>query len=727
MPKSVGCLPRECAGESNHVRLPQRRAGGRARLCCVLMLFAGVAHSEPGDLGDVVVTSTLRPVAVLDVPGSVTVLDPATLAGAGLQHFEDVMSLVPNLNWAGDTARPRYFQIRGIGELAQYQGAPNPSIGFLVDDIDFSGIGSAATLFDIDRVEVLRGPQGARYGANALGGLIYMSSAEPSADYSGRIELGAGNYGTREYGAVLSGPVAALASGFRLAVQRYTGDGYYSNAYLGRNDTASFDELTVRGRWRIQPSERLRIDLTFLRVRVDDGYDDFSVANARTTYSDQPGTDSQHSTGVAARLEYQLSSSLHLTTIASYADSPIRYSYDGDWGNPDIWAPYVYRSSEVQDRHRSTRNLEIRVAGEPDNGTHWVAGIYALNLNETLDDSIHNLYQDPTTQYFPPESDSTTSSDYASHSAAVFGVFEQDLSSTLRLEIGLRSERRIVWYADSLTATDSPALSRAYSPVDHLWGGNLSLEWKPTALQSVYGLISRGYKAGGFNLSPGLPTQELEFQPESDLNFEVGYKADAPGLRLHFDGSVFYARRTALQLLTGTQLQPDDPSTFVFYTGNAPHGFNVGLESNVVWQATPRLEAGLTLGLLRTRYEGLQQSGVALPDRAVPHAPSWQGAAHLAWKDPSGVFARLEVTGMGRFYFDLPPNPTASRAYGLVNLRCGFETAHVSLSVWARNLLDKNYAVRGFYFGDEPPDFPEKEYLQLGPPRTIGIEAVRRF
>ncbi len=727
MPRSVGYLPRVRAGKSSDIEAPLHRARAHARWCCAVLLLAGVVHAETGDLGDVVVTATLRPVPVLDVAGSVTVLRPASLGGASLQHLEDVLSLVPNLNWAGDTARPRYFQIRGIGELAQYQGAPNPSIGFLIDDIDFSGIGSAATLFDIDRIEVLRGPQGARYGANALGGLIYMSSAEPTADYTGRIEVGAGNYDTRQYGAVLSGPVPALASGFRLAVQRYTSDGYYTNAYLGRNDTANFDELTVRGRWRVEPSERLRLDLTFLRARLDDGYDDFSIANRRTTYSDQPGQDSQHSTGIAARLEYQLSSALHLTTIASYADSPIRYSYDGDWGNPAVWNPYVYRSSEVQDRHRTTRNLEFRLAGDPAGGTHWVAGIYALNLHETLADAIHNLYQDPTSQYFPPESDSTTSSDYASHSAAIFGEIEQDLSNTLRLEIGLRSERRQVWYADSLTSTDAPALSRAFSPVDRLWGGNLSLEWKPTPLQGVYGLVSRGYKAGGFNLSPGLPTGELEFRPESDLNFEVGYKVDAPELRLHFDGSVFYARRSALQLLTGTQLQTDDPSTFVFYTGNAPRGFNAGLESNLVWQAAPTLEVGLTLGLLRTRYQGLAQSGVTLPDRAVPHAPSWQGATHLMWKDPRGVFARVELTGMGRFYFDLPPNPTASRAYALVNLRLGYETPRGSLSVWARNLLDKNYAVRGFYFGDEPPDFPDKEYLQLGPPRTVGIEAMRRF
>ena len=125
-------------------------------------------------LSEIVVTATLRAVPLSELPGSVSVLNSQTLRDAGQQNFEDVMGLVPNLNWAGDTSLPRYFQIRGVGELQQYQGAPNPSVGFLIDDIDFSGLGMAATLFDVDHIEVLRGPQGTLYGANALAGLIYV-------------------------------------------------------------------------------------------------------------------------------------------------------------------------------------------------------------------------------------------------------------------------------------------------------------------------------------------------------------------------------------------------------------------------------------------------------------------------------------------------------------------------------------------------------------------------
>jgi hypothetical protein len=101
-------------------------------------------------LDEIVVTATLRRAPAIDVPASVTVLDRQTLRDAGRTNFEDVLGLIPNLNWAGDTSLPRYFQVRGIGELEQYQGAPNPSVGFLIDDVDFSGLGTAGTLYDIE-------------------------------------------------------------------------------------------------------------------------------------------------------------------------------------------------------------------------------------------------------------------------------------------------------------------------------------------------------------------------------------------------------------------------------------------------------------------------------------------------------------------------------------------------------------------------------------------------
>ena len=179
---------------------------------------AGSDGREPAQpLEEIVVTASLRPEPIQNFPASTTVLDARTLRAAGLQHFEDVLALVPNLNWAGGTSRPRYFQLRGIGELEQYQGAPNPSVGFLIDGIDLSGVGMPATLFDIGQVEVLRGPQGTRYGANALAGLIKLNTHAPERVVTVRTEATAGDDGTFAAGIVAGGPIGADDDGCRVA------------------------------------------------------------------------------------------------------------------------------------------------------------------------------------------------------------------------------------------------------------------------------------------------------------------------------------------------------------------------------------------------------------------------------------------------------------------------------------------------------------------------------
>jgi iron complex outermembrane recepter protein len=688
---------------------------------------AQAGSSSDPQLDEIVVTASLRPVPLSEMPGSVSVLTDATLRDAGQQHIEDVLALVPNLNWAGDTSRPRYFQIRGIGELLQYQGAPNPSVGFLIDDIDFSGLGSAATLFDVDHIEVLHGPQGTLYGANALAGLIYVQSAAPSETFGGRAEIDAGDYDERSYGAVITGPVSALDSAFRLAVQRYTSDGFYHNAYLGRSDTDGRDELTLRGRWRYDPSDQLRVDLTVLRVQINNGYDAWSIDNTRTTQSDHPSADRQDSTGVSAHATYTGLGSATLTTIATYADTAVDYGFDGDWGNPNLWAPYTYDFTEYQVRHRSTRSLEMRLADAPAHGLSWLFGVYAFELREGLRDTSAGTYVDPFDPTQNSNSLSVVSSEYHARSGALYGQLDGDFNARTRWSVGLRAERRTTHYDDTTTNLDAPATANDFGPANNLWGGQASLDTRIADGQHVYALISRGYKAGGFNLSPGLPANQLQFTPESDLNLEVGHKAQLQDGRLRLDTSLFYMIRHSEQLLTGEQTDPSDPDTFIFYTGNAKSGYNYGLESTLAWQARPQLELGGTMGLLQTLYRGFVQNDIELPARALPHAPDWQAAVNATWRDPRGPYARIDVTGMGAFFYDLPPNDTRSHAYGLVNGKLGWETERYEAYLWGRNLLNKNYTVRGFYFGDEPPDFNNKLYTQLGEPRNFGVHFTARY
>jgi outer membrane receptor protein involved in Fe transport len=727
------------------LNLPAIIAVGALSAAAVAPTAAAVADSP--ELQEIVVTATLRSMPATEVPASVTVLSEQTLRDAGRANLEDVLGLIPNLNWAGDTSLPRYFQLRGIGELEQYQGAPNPSVGFLIDDIDFSGLGTAGTLYDIDQVDVMRGPQPTRYGANALGGLIYLKSAEPTDALYGRVDLDAGDYATNSQGAVISGPVESLDSGFRLAVQRYYSNGYYHDLYLNRDDTNRQDEYTYRAKWAYTPSDRLRIELTAMHMNIDNGYDAYAIDNSRNTETDQPGVDSQHSTGVSVRAHYLASDTVGLTAIATYAKSVIKYSYDGDWGNPALWAPVAtaYQASEIQNRDRTTRTLELRLGTESTQGFGWLAGFYGNVLDESLTDLSLSDYQPLGLPVDPvdDQSNNVIDSGYRARNVALFGELDGDLASDLRWSAGLRGERWSASYhgttADFLGTnigyTNAPVTPTAIlsvtpatlSPANDLWGGQVSLTYKLDPGRSLYATAVRGYKAGGFNLSQDLLPDQLSFNPETDVNLETGYKADLNDHRLTVNADVFYLHRHDAQVKTSFQSDPSNPDAFTYYTGNATSGRNYGLESDLEWRAADRVTLGADLGLLQTHFEDFVQQGrtgstLAPVSRELPNAPHWQAAVNVTYRDPrgpsGGPFARIDATGMGGYYFDLPPNFTTSKPYGLLHAKIGWETPRWSAYLSGRNLLDKRYPVRGFYFGDVPPNFPNELYIQLGDPRT---------
>jgi len=215
----------------------------------LLFVAAAAAAGNESSLEEVLVTADLREKNLQQLPASATVLDAHTLDIAGVQHFQDVLGLVPNLNWAAGTSRPRYFQLRGIGELEQWQGAPNPSVGFLIDGIDFSGVGMPATLSDVDSIEVLRGPQGTAYGANALAGLIAVNTRAPHRDAEANARVLFGDYGTYGVNGVLGGALGGGEAAWRFSAGNYRSDGFRRDSYLDRNDTNGYDESSARAKF----------------------------------------------------------------------------------------------------------------------------------------------------------------------------------------------------------------------------------------------------------------------------------------------------------------------------------------------------------------------------------------------------------------------------------------------------------------------------------------------
>jgi len=692
--------------------LNQRRAlGAFAVVLLITTPQANFAFAEE-IIDEIIVSADFRVRSTSKLPASITVLERETIEQAAVQHFEELVFVVPNFNWSGDGNRARYFQIRGVGELEQYEGAPNPSVGFLIDDIDFSGIGTIATLFDVQQVEILRGPQGTRYGASALGGLVYVQSTEPTSEWSGNARLGVADDDAFSGGFALGGPIGSSGTtSFRVSAHHYQSNGFRENSFLGRDDTNGRRETAVRGKLLWEPDNAWTVRLTAMYSDIDDGYDAFAIDNSLTVLSDRPGKDAQESVGASIKAVWNGSDKFSLTSITSFADSDIDFSFDGDWGNPEAWAPFTYDFISLNVRERSTLSQEFRLTS-----TNWLVGVYVIKLNDDLATLDQGDYVDPIFD-FAFNLDDTFISSYEAVNAALFGQLDFDLGDSSRFSVGLRVEDRSTDYADSSGMTLGPG--------ETMVGGDLTLSHGMTDTLTGFVSLSRGYKAGGFNLGV-VPDDRREFKQETLWSLEAGIKSYWLDSTLALNGSVFYSERNDQQVRTSFQLDPNDPLSFVFFTDNAAKGRTVGFEADLSWQPNESWQLYANLGLLKAEFEDFMTPQVDLGGRRQAHAPDYTIAIGGLYRHPRGYFARLDFTARDDFYFDVS-HDQKSTATEIVNARVGYDADRWSAQLWVRNLLDERYPVRGFYFGNEPPNFPNELYLRYGDPRQVGVTFEMRF
>jgi len=673
-----------------------------AALLPVLITSPAVADVA---IDEIIVTADFRERPADELPTSVSVLSGDAIREAAQQHFEELVNTVPNLNWSGDGHRARHFQIRGIGELEQYEGAPNPSVGFLIDDIDFSGIGGVATLFDMESVEVLRGPQGSRYGANALAGLIYMRSQTPSTERDGRFRISAGDDDAWSLGMAFGGALDELErTTFRVSGERHESNGFRDNIYLNRKDTNGREETSLRARMRFDVSDEFKVNVASMYTNIDNGYDAFALDNSYTMLSDKPGKDAQESIGASLRFDWEGPANGTLTAITSFANSDIDFSFDADWGNDDSWAPVTYDYVSLTDRERQTLSQEFRYVADG-----WLVGFYAMNLAEDFRRTDLGDYYDPFYDW-ADSLDYQFSSEFESTNLSAFGQLDWQLGAKTTLLAGLRVERRAADYADTDGLSSEPS--------ETMWGGELSLSHDLNDNVMSYLSLSRGYKAGGFNLGP-VPMGLRTFGNEVLWMLEAGIKSSFARNRLQLNVAAFFSQREDQQVSISEQLVPNDPASFVFFIINDADGGEArGLEVDLRWFATDALEIYGSAGLMNSELGPI--------GRDLAHAPRYTLAVGAAWRSNSGYFARLDMTARDEFYFDAG-HDEKSKAYELVHARAGFEGENWLVEIWARNLLDEQYAVRGFYFGNEPPDFPPTLYTRPGDPRHAGITIERRF
>ena len=684
---------------------------------------ASPGATAPAKLEPLRVTADLWASPLERIAASVTAFDADALRLGAVRHFGDLADQIPNFTWSGGTSRPRYFQIRGIGENSQYEGeTPDSAVRFLVDDLDFTGLGTIGGTFDVRQVEVLRGPQAGAFGANAAGGLVRLVTNAPTPYWTGQAEATAGGDALRAGGFAVGGPLVAAQPErlmVRLAVHRQASDGFRRNVTLGR-DTNARDEFSARLRLTANPSAVWRWEGAVFYADADNGFDEFALDNNGTrTFSDQPGRDTQRSTAASLRGTYSGFTDVRVTSVTAGAWTDSVYSYDDDW----TAASYMGFSDLRRDR--TVLNQELRLDSAAVRGAagwidRWTLGAFASRTDE---DSRYTNED--------PGNVRGLRGDYRSDQFAVFGQAAHDFAPGTRLVAGLRTERVETEGRGTRTrfrktrGTFDPAVAFAPAFGDTLFGGKLTLEQDLSARQLAFVSVTRGYKAGGVNIDARIspPADPLVYGTEDLWNYEAGVRGSGFDGRLTGEVTVFLLQRRNTQVRDSAGFG----GNYRFFTANARNARVHGVEAAGAYALTRAWSVQGSLAQMGSELDRFTlTNGNAGGGRRLANTPPYGYTAAVRYQPEQGLFARAELVGRAR-QFDSNNQNEARRPFRVVNASLGYAWPRWSLTAWVRNAFDRRYDKRVFFFGNEDPDYIETRYETRADPRQVGVTAAYRF
>ncbi|TVP75287.1 MAG: TonB-dependent receptor [Puniceicoccaceae bacterium] len=663
-----------------------------------------------------VVTGELWESELQKTTASVTVLGADKLEDNGVQHFEDVINAIPNLTWTGGTSRPRYIQIRGIGENSQFEGeTPDSTVRFMIDDLDLTGIGSVGNLFDVQQVEVLRGPQAGAFGANAAGGMVRIVTNEPTPYWTGQAEATIGNDDLRAAGIAVGGPLLENDPEqltFRLALHKLEQNGFRKNKFLNRDDTNERDELTTRLKLRWQPSADWQIDGQLLYADFDNGYDVFTLSNSRTrTFSDEPGRDEQESLGASIKAKWN-GDQVAVTSTTGYSRSDSLYSFDGDWGAGSSAPPpftSFYDDFLTLNRDRDVFSQELRVDSTAQENAlglidRWTVGLYFQRLDETS-----NAVWD---------SGALMDTKFLSESIAIFGQATHMFNDRTRLRVQLRFE----YYQVDVSGKGDfygTLYNDKLSSSDNLWGGNITLEHDLSEKTQAHVSFIRGYKAGGASTPNFTGVRDITYDAETLWTLESGLRSSLFDDAVDLSVTAFYIYREDPQFRDSAGAG----SFFDYITTNGDRAHHYGVESEGIWYFAEDWSVSANLGLLKAKRSSYTARGFQVDSRDIANAPNFTYGTRLSYSPSAGLFGNLELLGSDE-YFESNSHREKRSAYTLVNASLGYRFNNFTVTFWGKNLFDEQYEDRIFSFNNGGGT---QRYESPAAPRTFGVTANYRW
>lgn len=674
-------------------------------------LILSVIPSEPEE--EVIVTAQKTPERLQDVPISITVLDEQEIEDADITSFTEVANSTPNFSFfnRGDSRLFSIYSVRGITNLSF---ASRDAVGFYIDDVpyDYGGF-LDLDLIDLQRVEVLRGPQSTLYGRSSLAGVVNIITRKPSNQFEIRGIAGYGSFDNVNLRAVLNVPLIEDHLFFRLSGGYESRDGYTRNIFLDR-DADEKSGGTGRAQLLWMPSQQWEISLNTSFDDYQDGVAPLVLLSQDDRFESNqnfPDFNNLTANAQALKVAYQ-SSDIRVTSITTRRFSNQDAGIDLDYTPADGRVEFFNYSSTVW-----TQELRLQ-SSNATSPFQWLLGGYFESFHFNNRDRIqYGIDARRLGSRFPPGFELTLS-ELNNSSLAAFGQVSYQPIAPLTLTAGLRYEStrsKLADYERTFTANARPipVTVRAFPEIeqnDDAWLPRFLVQYRFSPNAMLYSSIARGYRPAGVNFSPFSDTTAT-YEAETSWNYELGFKTNWINDRLALNGAIFYSPVDNFQFV-GFQLGR-------LFIGNANVNI-VGGELEL--KATPAKGFDITagLGITSAEFDGYTDplTGRSFDGNQVPYSPTLTYNLGLQYRSQVGWFGRVELVGFGTTYFN-DSNDFKQGTFAIVNARLGYEAKNYGVYLFANNLFDTEYLTqvlttppaRGIY----------------GAPATVGVQFRSQF
>lgn len=721
-------------------------AGASALLSAPILPAHAQTEATPGALEEVVVTARKRDESSLNVPVAMNVFTAADIAAAGIERPQDFIDLTPNMSLVQTQNQGTSFVIvRGISQARNSE----PSVAVLIDGVLMANPSQFnQELFDIENIQVLKGPQGALYGRNAIGGAIIIDTKPPADRLESNIMVGYDSGPGYKARGSISGPLSETFK-YRATASYFETDGYIDNPYLGE-EADPFRDVSARVRLLWEPSQAFSADLRFNSSQVDTQALYFNITESVNDTSlpvrvNNHGVNERDMYGASLKLDYTTSAGT-LTSITSY--DTLEELLTGDQFNflpiPESVLFQFFGADQAQHQFLDVDALsqELRFTSPANRKVRWIAGAYAIATDRFISTGnvfdlgtgvVPEVRREPLPLFNPQFTYLADSQD--NFAWAVFGNVDVDLTEKLEMSLALRYDRDerenttetpAQFIPASLVGTAFPGQVRKETWDE--WQPKVTLRYKPSDHSMLYVGYSRGFRSGGFNQTgvgaAGIPGIRDLFDAETADTYEAGAKAEFLERRLGLNASVYYTRDK------GAYFFVFDPNTSTQNLGNLDRVDYQGAEIELRARMGEGFDAYLGIGYTDSEIKESDRS----PDDIGKQAPlvsEYSANLGLQYRREIAVrlsgFVRADVEAIGPTWF-YPDNFTERDPLELLNLRVGLIAESWSATLWGKNLTDEDYNAE---WSPGPQFFPNPGYSNnfvfKALPRRWGLDLTYRF